>query len=99
MSESEKNAKAKVPQNRQRQIASSMNLGARLVEAGLLPVNCRRFIIDCPPPNEGPVKIYFDCYGDVEQLEVVFDEIVRAVRHEQAEKSKVIVPKTPIIIV
>ncbi len=98
MSESEQ-AKAKIPPHRQRQIASSMNLGSRLIQAGLLPPNCRRFLIDCPPPNEGPVKIYFDCYADTEQLEVVFDEIVRAVKHEQAEKSKVIVPKSPIIIV
>ncbi len=63
-----------------REIASSAGLGKRLVEAGLLPANTRRFLIDCPPPNEGPVKIYYDCYGDVDLISVVFDELIKGAK-------------------
>lgn len=32
-------------------------------EVGLLPVNCRRFVIDSGPPD-GVMKIYFDAFVD-----------------------------------
>jgi hypothetical protein len=35
---------------------------------GLLPTNCRRFVIDSGPPD-GVMRIYFDCFLDDRLLE------------------------------
>lgn len=38
-------------------------------DAGILPENCRRFIIDCN--SRSIVTLYFECLGDERLLEVI----------------------------
>lgn len=35
-----------------------------MLDVGLLPVNCRRFVIDSGTYGEDVMTIYFDCYVD-----------------------------------
>jgi hypothetical protein len=48
-------------------LAAGDRLIDKLTAAGVLPNNCRRFVIDCEV-NEVPT-LYFECYGD-ERLHV-----------------------------
>jgi len=48
-----------------------------LVEQGLLPTNCRRFILDSGPPD-GVAKIYFDCYAYPAQADAIMDRLLHS---------------------
>jgi hypothetical protein len=50
------------------ELPTADSLIQRLVDAGVLPNNCRRFVIDCEV-GEVPT-MYFECFGD-ERLSVV----------------------------
>jgi hypothetical protein len=51
-------------------LVNSDEMAERLKVAGLLPVNTKRFIIDCDAGK--PVKIYYECFSDAPTLDVVF---------------------------
>jgi hypothetical protein len=44
-------------------------LCSAMKEAGLLPENCRRFVIDCN--SRSIVTLYYECIGDERLLEVI----------------------------
>lgn len=54
-------------------IASSHALAKALMESGVLPPNCRRFLIDSGEPG-GLLKVFYECYAD----ERVLDAFVAA---------------------
>ena len=44
--------------------------GKVLEDAGIIPPNCRRFLIDVP--LDDPVRIFYECFGDAELLDPKF---------------------------
>lgn len=44
-------------------IAQGRDLALALIAAGVLPPNCRRFLIDSGEPGSA-VKVFYECYGD-----------------------------------
>jgi hypothetical protein len=60
-------------------------LGVKLIEAGILPPNCRRFVIDGLVGD--PLRIYIECFGDEQVLEVVTPEsLADAIKIRTIEK-------------
>lgn len=53
------------------------NLWGRLVEAGLVPHNCKRFVIDSGNPGE-PVKIFWETCADRPQIKAVLNVVVES---------------------
>lgn len=53
-----------------RPIGLNCDLAKAMVEAGLLPPNVRRFIIDSGMPGE-LVTIHYECFADKKQLKVI----------------------------
>ena len=41
-----------------------------LIDAGVLPANCRRYIIDSGEPGNA-ITLHFECFGDERLLSVV----------------------------
>lgn len=57
-----------------------------LLEVGLLPVNCKRYVIDSGPAD-GVMTMYFDCYLDQRILE---KPVIRSLAHlaKRAKKKR-----------
>lgn len=53
-------------------------LAKKLIDAGLLPSQAKRFIIDVRPFE--PVKIYYECFADKQTLDIVFEGLLRGPR-------------------
>lgn len=53
-----------------------------LVDVGLLPANCKRYVIDSGDPTS-VMKIYFDCYLDDRVLD---DRCIKAIEEMSAAK-------------
>lgn len=56
-------------------VVPAREIGQRLKAAGLLPQNCRRFVIDSGEPD-GVVKIYWECFADPATMDVVLDAML-----------------------
>ena len=50
-------------------------IGSKLNEAGLIPDNVRRIIIDIP--CDGLIVIYYECLGDKKQIDLVLEELIK----------------------
>ena len=50
----------------------------KLIDAGIIPPNCTRMIIDFPVG--GLVRVYYSTLVDQEDLSVVFDELIAAAK-------------------
>ena len=55
--------------------AVGFEIGSKLSEAGLIPDNVRRIIIDIP--CDGCVVIYYECFGDKKQIDLVLEEMIK----------------------
>lgn len=50
-------------------------IGAKLAEAGLIPDNTKRLIIDVP--CDGVVKVYYDTFGNEHLCEAVVEALLK----------------------
>jgi hypothetical protein len=53
------------------------DFGLKLVEAGIVPKNARRVVIDLPV--DGRMVLYVECYGDERILELGTDDLKNAI--------------------
>jgi hypothetical protein len=58
-------------------VAASRELGRKLIEAGIVPKDTRRVVIDIP--CDGAVVLYVECLGDQRLLELGTDDFKNAV--------------------
>jgi hypothetical protein len=54
-----------------------------LTEAGIIPTNCRRFIIDSEAGEV--VKVYYECYGDVGKIQLLFEAVLKLIPTKERE--------------
>ena len=50
-------------------------VGAKLAEAGLIPDDTKRLIVDIP--CDGVVKVYYDTFGNERLCEVVLEALIK----------------------
>lgn len=59
----------------------------KFVEAGIVPKNCRKIVIDMEVGDA--VKVYYSCYGDQEMIEVLVPALLEpAVRIIPAKENE-----------
>ena len=64
---------------------AARDIGKPLVEAGILPPNTKRFVIDCD--INSAVKIYYECYGSEDQASAIFDTLIRIVKDGEEKET------------
>src|SRR6266849_1392520 len=71
-------------------------LGAKLIEAGLIPPAARRIVLDLP--LNGPMMIYVEYYGDDRWLQIDFAKLVAETEIKIIEQSPPQIDQVEILI-